>query len=134
MSSRAQRRADASASRRLNRQIAGGSLDTCLIEAGSSLAGHKHERRFRETISDLYQDPRNVCCIICRSTLSSARRYGAFLLSTSARPGGIATASAICIHCIKADSAYIEIAATRALQHVIPGGRFIDPLPLPDTS
>lgn len=131
---RAERRADASAKRRLGRQIAGAGLDTCLIPAGASLAGHRHERRFLDTITDLAQDPRGVVCIVCRSVITAAQPYGAFLLSCAAARPGIATASTICVRCWTPDDlGEIESAATRTLEQIIPGGRF-EPLPAHDTS
>lgn len=133
MSSRRQRRADASASRRLNRQIAGGALDTCLIPAGASLAGHRHERRFREIIADMHHDPRGIACLCCREPIQTSRPYGALLLAIAAAHPGVGTCSTVCALCWTPDDlSEVEIAATRVLRKIIPNGNF-EPLAV-DTS
>ncbi|KRR11544.1 hypothetical protein CP49_18080 [Bradyrhizobium valentinum] len=109
-------------------------MDTALVAAGQSLAGHRHEARYRGVIADLFRSGRSVSCIVCRRSPAIERPIGGLLLACAAHKPKASSVSAICLACWTAyDADLIEQAATRVLRTFVKGGRFVDPPPI-DTS
>lgn len=125
---RAERRAEASSRRGFVKAIAasGGELDTALVDAADTLAGHPKARLLRDGKADFYNSP--TACIICLQR----RPPAAFFFSWPTARARAATVSGICSSDWRAyDAEAIERACTRVLRRVLPQGSFRSPPPLP---
>ncbi|WP_161855849.1 hypothetical protein [Bradyrhizobium sp. CCBAU 051011] len=71
---------------------------------------------------------RQPFCPACRASFAEEAQPAAFLFATAAIAPTSASVSAFCMACWNdLPPAMIEREATRVLQQVIPGGRFLDP-------
>ena len=103
-------------------------LITHLIDVDVSLADHAV---LHNAVRHWYRNipVRKPICIGCkRSFVGDAARVGAFLLSVPIGVSDIVATSAFCTQCHETlPASEIDAVATRLLQQLAPGGKFLDP-------